>query len=64
MAGLEDAIAYMQGDETRGRVAHVGDPPLDARAIHAATDKTREAFAIADGLRLKLGADLVVRGDE
>ena len=46
-AGLEDAIAYMEGDTTRGRVAN---PPVDVRAIRAKTGKTREAFAAAYGL--------------
>ena len=52
-AGLEDAIAFMQGDETRGRVARVGSPPVDVRAIRAKTGKTRQAFATA--YRLPLG---------
>ena len=40
-AGLNDAIAYAQGDTSRG-VAHV---PLDVKAIRAATKKSQQAFA-------------------
>lgn len=47
-AGLEDAIAYVGGDESRGRVATV-----DVRAIRAATGKTQADFA-AD-FRLPVG---------
>ena len=39
--GLEDAIAYSEGDGTRGRVA----APLDVKAIRAKTRKSQEAFA-------------------
>lgn len=49
-AGIEDAIAYAEGDTTRGRVAN---PSPDVRAIRAKTGKTREAFASA--YRLPLG---------
>lgn len=43
MAGLNDAIAYAEGDKTRGRVA----APLDVRAIREATQKTQAEFAAA-----------------
>jgi len=43
MAGLDDAIAYAEGDKTRGRVA----APLDVRAIREATQKTQAEFAAA-----------------
>lgn len=49
MEGLEDAVAYAEGDATRGRVAN---PPVDVRAIRAKTGKTREAFAAAYALPL------------
>ena len=49
-AGMDDAIAYAQGDLSRGRVAN---PQIDVRAIRAKTGKTREAFASA--YRLPLG---------
>jgi putative transcriptional regulator len=42
-AGLEDAIAYVQGDASRGRIAKA----VDVRAIRAATHKTQEEFAQA-----------------
>lgn len=47
-AGLEDAIAYAKGDESRGRVAGV-----DVAAIRAATGKTQAAFATS--YRLPVG---------
>ncbi len=43
MEGMSDAIAYAQGDETRGRVA----APLDVQAIRKATKKSQTAFAEA-----------------
>lgn len=43
MAGLNDAIAYAEGDKTRGRIA----APLDVRAIREATQKTQAEFAAA-----------------
>lgn len=46
-AGLEDAIAYAQGDESRGRVVN---PAIDVRGIRTKTGKTREAFAAAYAL--------------
>jgi putative transcriptional regulator len=48
-AGLDDAIAYAEGDASRGRVA----APLDVRAIRAATNKTQREFA--DAYRLPIG---------
>jgi putative transcriptional regulator len=48
-AGLEDAIAYSQGDRARGREATV-----DVRAIRETTKMTQSAFA--ETFRLKLGA--------
>ena len=39
-AGLEDAIAFANGDETRGQVSTV-----DVRAVRAATKLTQDAFA-------------------
>ncbi|WP_277981539.1 helix-turn-helix domain-containing protein [Sphingomonas phyllosphaerae] len=47
-AGLEDAIAFAEGDETRGRIATV-----DVRAVRAVTRKTQDAFARA--YRIPLG---------
>jgi putative transcriptional regulator len=40
-AGLEDAIAYTEGDTSRARVAE----PLDVKAIRKRTNKSQEAFA-------------------
>lgn len=48
-AGLEDAIAYQNGDLSRGRITN---PQVDVRAIRKKTGKTREAFASAYGLPL------------
>lgn len=50
MAGLDDAIAYAKGDESRGR-AH---GPVDVKAIREASNMTQAAFA--ETFRLKLGA--------
>jgi putative transcriptional regulator len=48
-AGLEDAIAFAEGDASRGR-AH---PAIDVRAIRAATNKTQKEFA--EAYRLPIG---------
>jgi putative transcriptional regulator len=40
-AGLEDAIAFAEGDAGRGHVV----APLDVKAIREATNKTQAAFA-------------------
>ena len=48
-AGLEDAIGYAEGDETRAREAAV-----DVKAIREASRMTQAAFA--QTFRLKLGA--------
>lgn len=48
-AGLDDAIAYADGDTARARVA----APLDVRAIRAATRKTQAEFA--NSYRLPIG---------
>lgn len=47
-AGLEDAIAYTQGDESRGREATV-----DVKVVREASNMTQAAFAKT--FRLKLG---------
>jgi len=47
-AGLEDAIAYADGDRSRGREANV-----DVRAIREANNMTQAAFA--ETFRLKIG---------
>lgn len=48
-AGLADAIAYVEGDESRGRVA----APIDVKQIRAATKKTQAQFA--DSFHLPVG---------
>lgn len=48
-AGLEDAIAYAQGDGNRARVA----APIDVKAIRAATNKSQAQFA--DAYHLPVG---------
>jgi len=45
-AGLEDAIAFAQGNRSRGRIAN----PIDVRAIRIATKKTQKEFAESFGL--------------
>lgn len=42
-AGLEDAIAFAEGDETRARIA----APLDVKAIRLATKLSQNQFAKA-----------------
>lgn len=42
-AGLEDAIAYAEGDTSRGRVA----APVDVKAIRRKTKKSQGEFASA-----------------
>ena len=42
-AGLEDAIAYTQGDATRGRIAS----PVDVKAVRLQAKKTQAQFADA-----------------
>jgi putative transcriptional regulator len=42
-AGLEDAIAYAQGDATRGRIAS----PVDVKAVRLQAKKTQAQFADA-----------------
>jgi len=46
LEGLRDALAFMQGDTTRGRVhtVHV-TPRLDVRAVRRDTRLTQAAFA-------------------
>lgn len=51
-AGLNDAIAYANGDTTRGRVA-VPSKGLDVAAIRKQTGKTQDQFARA--FRLPIG---------
>lgn len=41
--GLEDAIAFAQGDQTRGRIAN----SVNVKTIRAATGKTQAEFAAA-----------------
>jgi putative transcriptional regulator len=48
-AGLEDAIAFAEGDKSRGREATV-----DVKAIREASKMTQAAFA--EAYRLKLAA--------
>jgi putative transcriptional regulator len=42
-AGFEDAIAYVQGDATRGRIAS----PVDVKAVRLQAKKTQAQFADA-----------------
>jgi putative transcriptional regulator len=46
IAGLEDAIAYVQGDESRGRAHQVSVPAhVNVRAIRRRQGMTQRAFA-------------------
>jgi putative transcriptional regulator len=45
-AGLDDAIAFAEGDTSRGRVTE----PVDVKAIRLATNKTQKQFAECYGL--------------
>lgn len=47
--GLEDAIAFAQGDRSRARVAS----PIDVKAIRAAIHKSQTQFA--EAYRLPIG---------
>ena len=49
MEGMEDAIAFAEGDQSRGRVA----APLDVKRIRAATNKSLAEFAAS--YRLPIG---------
>jgi putative transcriptional regulator len=40
-AGLDDALAYMEGDTSRARVVN----PIDVKAIRAVTGKSQADFA-------------------
>jgi len=42
-AGLEDAIAYSQGDVSRSRIAS----PVDVKAVRLQANKTQAQFAVA-----------------
>jgi putative transcriptional regulator len=51
-AGLEDAIAYAQGDRTRGRERRVRVPDVDVGAVRAKLGLSQQDFAIAFGVSL------------
>ena len=52
MAGIADAIAYANGDDSRGRVA-TPLPELDVAAIRKQTGKTQDQFARAYRLPIR-----------
>lgn len=43
--GLEDAIAYMEGDKSRGRTHTVMVPVVDVRAVRGKLGMSQAAFA-------------------
>ncbi|MDH5557171.1 MAG: helix-turn-helix domain-containing protein [Alphaproteobacteria bacterium] len=43
--GLEDAIAYMEGDKSRGRVHTVMVPVVDVRAVRKKLGMSQDVFA-------------------
>lgn len=47
MAGMQDAIAYLDGDKTRGRATV---PELDVAKVRAKTGLSQDRFADAFGL--------------
>ncbi|MGV8840823.1 MAG: helix-turn-helix domain-containing protein [Bauldia sp.] len=50
-AGLEDAIAYAAGEESRGAALRIPDT-VDVKAIRKARGLTQEAFALRYGFTL------------
>jgi putative transcriptional regulator len=46
MAGMEDAVAFAEGDTTRGRIA-----TIDVKAVRAATKLSQDKFAVEYRLR-------------
>jgi putative transcriptional regulator len=56
LAGLEDALAYARGDETRGRVAQPSQnalPDIDVARIRKETGLSQAEFALA--FRISIG---------
>lgn len=43
--GLEDAIAYMEGDKSRGRAHTVMVPVVDVRAVRKKLGMSQDSFA-------------------
>ena len=50
MAGLQDALAYVQGDESAARVVHVHVKPADIKAARKKVGLSRDDFARMFGL--------------
>jgi putative transcriptional regulator len=50
MAGLDDALAYAQGDRTRGRETIVDVPTVDVRAARQRLGLSQPDFAAAFGV--------------
>lgn len=48
--GLEDAIAYMEGDKSRGRTHTVMVPVVDVRAVRGKLGMSQAAFARRFGI--------------
>ena len=45
LAGFEDAIAYMEGDKSRGVSTTFTVPAIDVKAIRKKTGLTQEGFS-------------------
>ena len=52
-AGLEDAIAYMEGDKSRARVRHVTVPRIDVVAVRNRTGLSQQKFADSIGVNVE-----------
>jgi len=50
MAGLEDALAYTQGDRSRGKETIVDVPTVDVRAARQRLGMSQPDFAMAFGV--------------
>ena len=49
IAGLEDALAFAQGDESKGRETNIEVPTIDVRALRARLGMTQGEFAATFG---------------
>lgn len=53
LAGLEDAAAFAEGDETRGKATAVEVPEVDVRELRSRLRMSRETFASRFGLNVE-----------
>lgn len=52
LAGINDAIAFMQGDKSKGRAHTIINSKIDVKAVRKKTGLTQEKFAETYGLSL------------